>query len=67
MSQGCFSEIGISRPRKQTLRAIFLDQMASVVPRDRFEQLIIPHYPVAGRGRRPYPLRSMLKIHFLQQ
>jgi IS5 family transposase len=67
MKQGRFSEIGMSRPRKQTRRAIFLDQMAAVVPWDRFEQLIIPHYPVAGRGRRPYPLRSMLKLHFMQQ
>ena len=67
MKQGRFSEIGMSRPRRQTRRAIFLDQMAVVVPWDRFEALIRPHYPVAGRGRRPYPLRSMLKIHFLQQ
>ena len=44
----------MSRPRKQTRRAVFLDQMTTVVPWDRFEQLIIPHYPVAGRGRRPY-------------
>jgi transposase, IS5 family len=41
--------------------------MAAVVPWERFEQLIIAHYPVVGRGRRPYPLRSMLKIHFMQQ
>ena len=61
MTQGRFSEIGMARPRKQTRRAIFLDQMAAVVPWDRFEQLIMPHYPVAGRGRCPYPLLSMLK------
>jgi len=67
MKQGHFSGIGISRPRKQTRRAVFLDQMTAVVPWARFEQLIIPHYPVAGRVRRPYPLRSMLKIHFMQQ
>lgn len=67
MTQGRFFEIGMSRPRKQTRRAVFLDQMTAVVPWDRFEQLIFQHYPVAGRGRRPYPLRSMLKIHFMQQ
>ena len=67
MKQGRFSEIGMSRPRKQTRRAVFLDRMTAVVPWERFEQLIYPHYPVAGRGRRPYPLRSMLKIHFMQQ
>ena len=67
MKQGHFSGIGTGRPRKQTRRAVFLDQMTAVVPWDRFEQLIVPHYPVAGRGRRPYPLQSMLKIHFMQQ
>ena len=65
--QGRFSEIGLSRPRKRTRREVFLDQMAAVVPWERFEQLICPHYPVAGCGRRPYPLRAMLKIHFMQQ
>jgi IS5 family transposase len=65
--QGPFSEIGLSRPCKRTRREVFLDQMAAVVPWERFEQLISPHYPVAGRGRRPYALRAMLKIHFMQQ
>lgn len=65
--QGRFSEIGLSRPRKRTRREVFLDQMAAVVPWQRFEQLISPHYPMAGSGRRPYPLRAMLKIHFMQQ
>jgi hypothetical protein len=41
MKQGRFSEIGMSRPRKQTRRAMFLDQMTAVVPWDRFEQLIM--------------------------
>ena len=62
MKQGRFSEIGMSRPRKQTRRAVFLDRMTAVVPWHRFEQLICPHYPVAGRGRRPYPLRSMHEV-----
>ncbi len=67
MKQGRFSGIGVAGPRKQTRRAVFLDQMTAVVPWDRFEQLIVRHYPVAGRGRRPYRLRSRLKIHFMQQ
>lgn len=67
MRQGRFSELGCGRPRKQTRREVFLAQMDAVVPWERFEQLILPYYPVAGRGRRPYPLRAMLKIHFMQQ
>ena len=65
--QGRFSGIGMSRPRKQTRREVFLCEMATVVPWERFEHLIRRHYPVAGRGRRPYPLGSMLRIHFMQQ
>jgi IS5 family transposase len=67
MKQGHFSGLGVLRPRKQTRREVFLEQMSAVVPWDRFEQLIVVHYPASGRGRRPYPLRSMLKIHFMQQ
>jgi IS5 family transposase len=29
--------------------------------------LIAPHYPNAGRGRRPLPLETMLRVYFLQQ
>jgi IS5 family transposase len=28
--------------------------------------LIEPHYPKAGRGRKPYPLETMRRIHLLQ-
>src|SRR5262249_35105436 len=37
-----------------------------VVPWVRLEALIEPHYPVAGKGRKPYPLSTMLRVHFLQ-
>ncbi len=29
-------------------------------------KLIEPHYPTAGRGRRPYALDSMLRVHLMQ-
>jgi IS5 family transposase len=39
-----------------------------VVPWKALLTLIEPHYPKAGRpGRQPYPLATMLRIHFLQQ
>ena len=28
--------------------------------------LIEPHYPKADRGRKPYPVKAMLRIHLLQ-
>jgi hypothetical protein len=36
------------------------------VPWKALLDLIEPHYPVAGRGRRPYPLESMLRVHLMQ-
>lgn len=41
--------------RKKTRREIFLDEMDLVIPWKRLLKLIEPFYPVAGRGRRPYP------------
>jgi len=32
-----------------------------------FAELIEPHYPKPGKGRRLYPLEVMLRIHFMQQ
>ena len=29
--------------------------------------LIEPHYPKAGKGRKPYGLSTMLRIYFMQQ
>jgi IS5 family transposase len=40
--------------------------MERVVPWQRQETLIEPHYPTAGNGWKPYPLGVMLRIHFLQ-
>jgi IS5 family transposase len=53
--------------RKQTRREIFLAEMDQVVPWGALLGLIEPHYPKLGRqGRQPYPLATMLRIHFLQ-
>jgi len=67
MRQGRFGELGLGQRRKATRREQFLVQMDTVVPWVRFAQVIEPHYPVAGRGRRPYPMAAMLRIHFMQQ
>jgi len=41
--------------------------MNELMPWDRLEAQIEPFYPKAGKGRRPYPLSTMLRIHSLQQ
>jgi IS5 family transposase len=54
--------------RKRTRREVFLAEMEQVVPWHALLALIAPHYPTLGRpGRQPYPLATMLRIHFLQQ
>jgi len=66
MSQISFSDAEYAGKRKKTRREVFLAEMELVVPWKALLALIEPHYPVAGRGRRPYPLESMLRVHLMQ-
>ena len=50
-----------------TRRERFLGEMDAVIPWATLLALIVPHYAVAGRGRRPLPLETMLRVYFLQQ
>lgn len=54
--------------RKQTRREIFLAGMEQVVPWRQLLALNEPRYPTSGRrGRQPYALANMLRIHLSQQ
>ncbi|MES2974310.1 MAG: IS5 family transposase [Pseudomonadota bacterium] len=66
MSQISFADAEYAGKRKKTRREIFLEEMELVVPWKALVKLIEPHYPVAGRGRRPYPLESILRVHLMQ-
>jgi len=66
MSQMSFSDAEYAGKRKRTRREQFLAEMDQVVPWKPLLSLIEPHYPLAGRGRHPYPLETMLRIHLLQ-
>jgi len=66
MSQMSFSDAEYAGKRKRTRREQFLAEMDQVVPWKSLQGLIEPYYPVAGRGRHPYPLETMLRIHLLQ-
>ena len=50
-----------------TRRERFLSEMDAVIPWVDLLALILPYYAVAGRGRRPLPLETMLRVYFLQQ
>ena len=41
--------------------------MNHVVPWAELVKLIAPHYPKGNNGRPPFPLETMLRIHFMQQ
>ena len=66
MSQMSFGDAEYAGKRKQTRREVFLAEMEQVVPWKSLLNLIEPLYPVAGRGRHPYPLETMLRIHLMQ-
>jgi transposase, IS5 family len=66
MSQISFADAEYAGKRKKTRREVFLEEMELVVPWKVLLKLIEPHYPVAGRGRRPYELESMLRVHLMQ-
>ena len=66
MSQMSFGDAEYAGKRKQTRREVFLAEMEQVVPWKPLLNLIEPFYPVAGRGRHPYPLETMLRVHLMQ-
>jgi IS5 family transposase len=52
--------------RKKTRRGVFLEEMDQVVAWKPLLALIEPLYPIAGRGRHPCPLETMLRMHLMQ-
>lgn len=66
MKQLSFGDAEYAGKRKRTRKEVFLDEMAQVVPWQSLLSLIEPFYPVAGRGRHPYPLATMLRVHLMQ-
>ena len=59
MSQISFADAEYAGKRKKTWREVFLEEMEKVVPWKALLKVIETHYPGAGRGRRPYPTRSL--------
>ncbi len=66
MQQRSFGSVEYEHKKVKTRRQRFLERMDGLVPWAELEQRIAPAYPKPGRGRRPYPLRVMLRIHCLQ-
>ncbi len=61
-----FAELEHDSKKRRTRRELFLEKMDGLIPWSRLEARIEPFYPKAGRGRRPYPLGTMLRVHCVQ-
>ncbi len=66
MEQATFSELEYDNKKRKTRRAKFLERMDSLIPWAKLEKKIRRHYPKRGRGRPPYPLSVMLRVHCVQ-
>lgn len=67
MRQRSLAETGFELVTKRTRKREFLEDMERVVPWAELLALIEPHYPKGKNGRPPFPVPTMLRIHFMQQ
>ena len=66
MDQPTFADLEFENKKRKTRRELFLERMDGLIPWQRLEERIRPYYPKAGRGRRPYDLAVMLRVHCVQ-
>ena len=66
MDQPTFADLEYEGKKRKTRREKFLERMDGLIPWEELEERIRPFYPKAGRGRRPYELSTMLRIHCVQ-
>ena len=66
MDQPTFADLEYQGKKRKTRRELFLERMDSLIPWRRLEERIRPVYPKPGKGRRPYPLAVMLRVHCVQ-
>lgn len=61
------ADLGLNLTTKRTRKREFLDEMERVVPWQALVELITPYAPEGKRGRPPFAVETMLRIHFMQQ
>ncbi len=61
------SSLGFGSTDKRTRKREFLDEMERVVPWSALIELVTPYAPEGRRGRPPFAVETMLRIHFMQQ
>ena len=60
-------DLGLNLSTKKTRKREFLEQMQRVVPWQELVDLIAPYAPEGRKGRPPFPVEMLLRIHFMQQ
>ena len=60
-------DLGLNLSTKKTRKREFLEQMQQVVPWQELVDLIAPYAPEGRKGRPPFPVEMLLRIHFMQQ
>ncbi len=66
MGQATFADLEYVSKKRVTRREKFLARMDGLIPWERLERRLRPFYPKEGRGRRPYALSVMLRVHCVQ-
>lgn len=66
MSQLTFSEAEYNLKKRKTRREKFLERMDKLIPWQRLEQKLARKYTKGKTGRKPYPLKVMLRVHVMQ-
>ena len=61
------ADLGLNLTTKRTRKREFLAEMERVVPWAALVGLITPYAPEGRRGRPPFAVETMLRIHFMQQ
>lgn len=67
MKSKSFASLAYEQKKRKTRREQFLEEMDRVIPWESMLEVIRPHYPKAGNGRKPMSLEMMLRIYFMQQ
>ena len=61
------ADLGLNLTTKRTRKREFLAQMERVVPWFALVQLVAPFAPEGKKGRPPFSVETMLRVHFMQQ
>ncbi len=67
MRQQTFSDVEYSHRRKGSRREEFLSVMDSILPWEKWTELVRPYYPAGKRGRPPKSIETMLRMDLLEE